>query len=105
MTSIDECIDECIDCVMKPLENISNGTKTVISTFLKASGSDKLVLRFGNLSNDPSQDYFADGITENLTTDISRIRGSLVIARASALRSDVIVRAVIVCFRAAAIVS
>jgi adenylate cyclase len=38
-----------------------------------------VVLPFANLSNDPNQDYFADGITENLTTDLSRIRGSFVI--------------------------
>src|SRR6185369_8305616 len=43
-----------------------------------------VVLPFTNLSNDPSQDYFADGITENLTTDLSRIRGSFVIARNTA---------------------
>jgi adenylate cyclase len=42
------------------------------------------VLPFANLSNDPNQDYFADGITENLTTDLSRIRGSFVIARNTA---------------------
>jgi adenylate cyclase len=40
-----------------------------------------VVLPFTNLSGDPSQDYFADGITENLTTDLSRIRNSFVIAR------------------------
>ena len=28
---------------------------------------------FTNLSGDPSQDYFADGITENLTTDPQRL--------------------------------
>ena len=39
-----------------------------------------VVLPFTNLSNDPSQDYFADGVTENLTTDLSRIRDSFVIA-------------------------
>ena len=43
-----------------------------------------VVLPFANLSGDPSQDYFADGITENLTTDLSRIRGSFVIARNTA---------------------
>jgi adenylate cyclase len=32
-----------------------------------------VVLPFTNLSNDPDQQYFADGITENLTTDLSRI--------------------------------
>jgi adenylate cyclase len=43
-----------------------------------------VVLPFTNLSGDASQDYFADGITENLTTDLSRIRGSFVIARNTA---------------------
>ena len=43
-----------------------------------------VVLPFANLSNDPSQDYFADGITENLTSDLSRIRNSFVIARNTA---------------------
>ena len=43
-----------------------------------------VVLPFTNLSNDPSQDYFADGITENLTTDLSRIHNSFVIARNTA---------------------
>ena len=43
-----------------------------------------VVMPFRNLSGDPSQDYFADGITENLTTDLSRIRNSFVIARNTA---------------------
>ncbi len=43
-----------------------------------------MVLPFTNLSGDPAQDYFADGITENLTTDLSRIRNSFVIARNTA---------------------
>jgi adenylate cyclase len=43
-----------------------------------------VVLPFANLSNDPQQEYFADGITEDLTTDVARIQGSLVIARNTA---------------------
>ena len=43
-----------------------------------------VVLPFTNLSGDPSQDYFTDGITENLTTDLSRIRNSFVIGRNTA---------------------
>ena len=43
-----------------------------------------VVLPFTDLSGDPAQDYFADGITENLTTDLSRIRNSFVIARNTA---------------------
>src|ERR1051326_2083628 len=43
-----------------------------------------VVLPFTNLSNDPEQEYFADGITEDLTVDVSRIAGAVVIARNSA---------------------
>ena len=43
-----------------------------------------VVLPFKNLSGDPRQDYFADGVTDNLTTDLSRIHDSFVIASTTA---------------------
>jgi adenylate cyclase len=43
-----------------------------------------VVLPFTNLSNDPAQDYFADGVTENLTTELSHLHNSFVIARNTA---------------------
>jgi len=43
-----------------------------------------VVLPLDNLSHDSDQDYFADAITEDLTTDLSRIAGSFVIARNTA---------------------
>jgi TolB-like protein/class 3 adenylate cyclase/Flp pilus assembly protein TadD len=43
-----------------------------------------IVLPFANLSNDPEQQYFADGITEDLTTDLSRIADLFVISRNTA---------------------
>ena len=43
-----------------------------------------VVLPFSNIGGDPEQDYFVDGVTESLTTDLSRISGSFVIARNSA---------------------
>jgi TolB-like protein/class 3 adenylate cyclase len=43
-----------------------------------------VVLPFANLGGDPEQEYFVDGVTESLTTDLSRIAGSLVIARNTA---------------------
>jgi TolB-like protein len=43
-----------------------------------------VVLPFVNLSNDPEQEYLADGITDDLTTDLSRVDGSFVIACSTA---------------------
>jgi TolB-like protein/Tfp pilus assembly protein PilF len=43
-----------------------------------------VVLPFHNLSDDPKQEYFVDGVTESLTTDLSRIVGLRVIARNTA---------------------
>jgi TolB-like protein len=43
-----------------------------------------VVLPFANIGGDPEQEYFVDGVTESLTTDLSRINGALVIARNTA---------------------
>jgi TolB-like protein len=43
-----------------------------------------VVLPFANLNGDPAQEYFVDGVTESLTTDLSRISGSFVIGRHTA---------------------
>ncbi len=43
-----------------------------------------VVLPFMNIGGDPEQDYFVDGVTESLTTDLSRISGAFVIARNTA---------------------
>jgi adenylate cyclase len=43
-----------------------------------------VVLPFANLSSEPDQQYFADGITEDLTTDLSRITDMFVISRDTA---------------------
>lgn len=43
-----------------------------------------VVLPFSNLGEDPGQEYFADGLTEDLTTDLAQIPDSLVIARSTA---------------------
>ena len=42
------------------------------------------MLPFANIGGGPEQEYFVDGVTESLTTDLSRIRGSFVIGRHTA---------------------
>jgi hypothetical protein len=43
-----------------------------------------VVLSFANIGGDPEQEYFVDGVTESLTTDLSRISGAFVIGRSTA---------------------
>ena len=43
-----------------------------------------VVLPFANIGGDPEQEDFVDGVTDSLTTDLSRIRGAFVIARSTA---------------------
>ena len=61
--------------------------------FMAASVDDRLanaphlsivVLPFENLSGDKEQDYFADGITDDLTTDLSHLQDAFVISRGTA---------------------
>ena len=44
-----------------------------------------IVLPFQNLGGDPDQEYFADGVTDDLTTDLSHLDGSFVISHSTAL--------------------
>jgi adenylate cyclase len=65
----------------------ANRTAAVVPTIAtpaEAAHLSIVVLPFKNLSGDPGQDYFADGITDNLTTDLSHIRDSFVIASTTA---------------------
>ena len=43
-----------------------------------------VVLPFANIGNDPEQEHFVDGVTESLTTDLSRIRRAFVISHKTA---------------------
>ncbi len=59
---------------------------TAASTGSVATPADKpsvAVLPFDNMSRDPEQEYFADGISEDIITDLSKVSGLFVIARNS----------------------
>jgi TolB-like protein/Tfp pilus assembly protein PilF len=65
-----------------PAANASSTTSS--SPPLAAPRLSIVVLPFANLSDDREQQYFADGITEDLTTDLSRLENMLVISRNTA---------------------
>jgi TolB-like protein/class 3 adenylate cyclase/Flp pilus assembly protein TadD len=67
--------------------NPSAESSTPVASASKKPGPPRLsivVLPFANMSGDPEQEYFADGVTESLTTDLSRISGAFVIGRSTA---------------------
>jgi len=65
-----------------PRQNASSATST--SSPVTAPRLSIVVLPFTNLSNDREQQYFTDAITEDLTTDLSRIENMFVISRNTA---------------------
>jgi len=68
----------------KPSSGPAAAATTSITRPLVAPRLSIVVLPFANLSNDPDQQYFADGITEDVTTDLSRLANSFVISRNTA---------------------
>jgi len=63
------------------VRNLAAAVSPVLApTKVVSSPLSVVVLPFANLSTNPEQEYFADAITEDLTTDLSRISGSFVIA-------------------------
>jgi len=67
-----------------PTSTPAGAATTQLTQPLAAPRLSIVVLPFANLSNDPEQQYFADGITDDLTTVLSRLRNVLVISRNTA---------------------
>ena len=70
-----------------PHDALQGGQKTQREAAAQPDIAPRLslvVLPFANLNNDPEQDYFADGITTDLTTDLAQMPGAFVIGRGTA---------------------
>jgi len=74
------------DCCDPPVTAADSGTAETSPSAAPAPSADKpsiAVLPFQNMSQDPDQEYFADGLTEDIITGLSRQRWFSVIARNS----------------------
>jgi TolB-like protein/Tfp pilus assembly protein PilF len=93
----DKVKEAFVDLGEKTLKNIarpvrvyalkSGASAPAVAASAEKSGAPRLslvVLPFANIGGDPEQEYFADGVTESLTTDLSRISGAFVIGRSTA---------------------
>ncbi|HWY80709.1 MAG TPA: adenylate/guanylate cyclase domain-containing protein, partial [Roseiarcus sp.] len=96
----DRIKEELVDLGEKQLKNIARPVRVFeiridserpatlsIPPEATKSGPPRLsivVLPFANLAGDPAQDYFVDGVTESLTTDLSQMSGARVIGRNTA---------------------
>ena len=91
----DKLKEEFVDLGEQSLKNIARPVRVYRVTLNRNAGKtepslalpDKpsiAVLPFNNMSGDPSQEFFADGIAEDITTLLSRLPGFFVIARNSA---------------------
>jgi TolB-like protein/Tfp pilus assembly protein PilF len=80
--------DQTLKNIARPIRAYAIGpnanTDRSVPPLCSAPRLSMVVLPFANIGGDPEQEYFVDGVTESLTTDLSRISGAFVIARETA---------------------
>ena len=81
---------------LKPGKQIPNSESEIVTPEIEMNDAHKrpplklpdkpsiVVLPFSNISSDPEQEYFSDGVSEDIITDLSKVSGLFVIARNSA---------------------
>lgn len=75
-----------LEPVIRAITKIAGGATAAAETIPRASKSRPsiCVLPFANMSGEPEQEYFSDGISEDIMTDLSKVSALLVVARNTA---------------------
>lgn len=78
--------DQILKNIVQPVRayRVTSASAVAATSFKAISDKPSIaVLPFANMSGDPEQEYFSDGITEDIITELSRFHGLIVIARNS----------------------
>jgi adenylate cyclase len=79
-----ERLGDLLEAISKTAGNNAAAKEPPVSEAKKARETSVCVLPFVNMSGDPEQEYFSDGITEDIITDLSKVSALSVVARNTA---------------------
>src|SRR6266481_1799972 len=82
--AFEDCGDQQLKNIDKPVRVYNILLEEAALTGMRSTNDPRhsvAVLPFTNMSGDPEQEYFSDGITEDIITDLSKVSGLFVIAR------------------------
>lgn len=86
VNKVANAIKEIINGILRPTSTANRVSNTVVSVESEDTRQSIATLPFRNMSNDPAQDYFSDGITENIISQLAGNKQLKIISRTSVMR-------------------
>ena len=83
--TVDKALEKDLEKRYQNAQELSQDLKQAPPSFFTKAKKSIVVLPFENMSPDPEQEYFCDGMTEEIVSDLSRVQTLRVISRSSAM--------------------